>query len=466
MKSLIVLAAFVFASAAFAEEPQEPSAEIKSEITAVSESVSEASAALDTLRAETDLLWTMLAAFLVMFMQAGFSYVEAGFTRAKNAVNILMKNLADFSIGSVTFLLLGFSFMFGPQIIEGFGIGSPSVTAEILNEEGNPDAGGFGFLLFQMVFCATAATITSGAMAERTRFYAYLVYSVVISGMIYPVFGSLAWSNLFDADNAGLLAEMGFIDFAGSTVVHSIGAWLGLAGTIVLGPRIGKYRGDGKIFPIFGHNMSMATLGVFILWFGWFGFNPGSTTSVADGSFAIIALTTNMAAAAGALGAMILSWVLFRRPDISMVLNGVLAGLVAITAACYNVNAVDSMIIGFIAGLLVVGSVMFFDLIRIDDPVGAVSVHGVAGAWGTLSVGLFANPAYGDQTAGLFYGGGWSQLGVQALGVAIAFVWAFGAGMVLFLLLKYTIGLRVSEEEEIEGLDILEHGNEAYPEQV
>lgn len=430
----------------------------------IEKELTEAKAKEEKLRAETDLLWTLIAAFLVFLMQAGFAYVESGFIRSKNVVNILMKNLSDMSVGSLAYWLLGFSIMFGPHLLDGIGFGVPvDIEKALFSEDNKPIASNYGFFMFQLVFAATAATIVSGAMAERTRFYVYLVASVITTAFIYPVFGSFAWSNLFDSENVGFLAQRGFIDFAGSTVVHSIGGWIGLAGAIILGPRIGKYGEDGSIKPIFGHNMSMATLGVFLLWFGWFGFNPGSTTSVGDGSFAIIAVTTNIAAAAGGVGAMILSWILFKRPDITMVLNGILAGLVAITAPCYNVSISAAAIIGLIAGLIVVVSVIALDHLHIDDPVGAVSVHGVAGAWGTLSVGLFANPAFGDGAAGLFYSGSAKLLGVQALGVITAFAWAFGSGLIMFTILKKTIGLRVSKEEEIEGLDILEHGNEAYP---
>jgi len=455
----------LFAQPAPEEETQVSEVEVlRGELEAMRETLEAAQKDTETLRSETDLLWTCIAAFLVFLMQAGFAYVEAGFIRMKNVVNILAKNVIDFIAGTIFFTIIGFSIMFGPQLIDGVGVGAVLAPQELFWTDGEPDAKKFGFLIFQTVFCATAATIVSGAMAERTKFYGYLVYTVVISALIYPVFGSLAWGGLYEY-NTGLLEQIGpgFIDFAGSTVVHSVGGWLGLAGAIVLGPRIGKYQKGGRILPIFGHSMPLATLGVFLLWFGWFGFNPGSTTSVGGGSFAIIAVTTNMAAAMGGLGAMVTSWILFRRPDISMALNGVLAGLVAITAPCANVSIAGSAIIGLIAGVLVVFSVVFFDRIHVDDPVGAVSVHGVAGAWGTLAAGLFAHPEFGG-VAGLFYGGGWTQLGVQALGVAIAFVWAFGSGMLLFTLMRFTIGLRVSEEEELEGLDIIEHGNEAYPE--
>ncbi|MBE7439296.1 MAG: ammonium transporter [Spirochaetales bacterium] len=419
---------------------------------------------LSILRQETDLLWMCLSAFLVFLMQAGFALVEAGFTRTKNVVNILMKNISDFLFGTLAYFFLGFSLMYGPSLIAGLGPGMPAVATALIDVQGKPDSWNYGFFLFQAVFCGTAATIASGAMAERTRFPAYLIASVCISGFIYPVFGSLSWNSLFDSTNQGLLVRLGFIDFAGSTVVHAIGGWLALAGALVLGPRLGKYREDGKVSPIFGHNLSLATIGVFLLWFGWFGFNPGSTTSVGKGSFAIVAVMTALASATGGMAALFVSWLLFKRPDITMVLNGVLAGLVAITAPCYDVDTTGALIIGAVAGVLVVFSVIFFDLIRVDDPVGAISVHGVCGLWGTLAVGLFASPEFGSGTAGLFYGGGMALLGVQALGSAIAFVWALGAGLLLMLGLKYTVGLRVSREEEIEGLDIIEHGNEAYPE--
>ncbi len=396
-----------------------------------------------------DIVWTCVAAFLVFFMQAGFAMVETGFTRAKNAVNIIMKNLMDFCIGSLAFFFIGFALMFG--VTNGvFGTTGFAI--------GGSDWGGaawtFTFLIFQTVFAATSATIVSGAMAERTKFVGYLIYCVVICAFIYPVFGSWAWGSL--GEGGGWLESLGFIDFAGSTVVHSIGGWLALAGAVVLGPRIGKYTADGKPKAIPGHNIALAALGVFILWFGWFGFNPGSTTA-AIGDIGRIAVTTNLAGATGAITAMLTSWILSKKPDASMALNGALAGLVAITAGCFSVSGIGSVIIGGVAGVLVVLSVRFFDaVLKVDDPVGAVSVHGVCGAWGTLAVGLFAIDG------GLFYSGGWHQLGVQLLGVVTAFGWAFGLGMILFLAIKHTIGLRVSRDEELRGLDVGEHGMEAY----
>jgi Amt family ammonium transporter len=294
------------------------------------------------------------------------------------------------------------------------------------------------FLIFQTVFAATAATIVSGAMAERTKFVGYLAYSFFITLFIYPIFGSWAWGGLLDG--GGWLEGLGFLDFAGSTVVHSVGGWLALAGAIVRGTRIGKYAPDGKPKAILGHNIPLAALGVFILWFGWFGFNPGSTTT-GDGS----------------IGYMIVSWIVLSKPDASMALNGALAGLVSITAPCDGVSPVGAILIGAVGGALVVFSVLFIDrMLKVDDPVGAVSVHGVCGAWGTVAAGLF------NMESGLFYGGGCKQVGVQLLGVGAAFVWAFGLGLVLFTAIKKTIGLRVTAEEEAKGLDIGEHGMEAY----
>ena len=313
--------------------------------------------------------------------------------------------------------------------------------------EGDPWV--LAFWMFQVVFCATAATIVSGAMAERTKFIGYLIYSFIISALIYPIFGSWAWGSLFNGN--GWLEGLGFIDFAGSTVVHSVGGWAALAGALVLGPRLGKYTSDGKIRPILGHNIPLAALGVFILWLGWFGFNPGSTTT-ADKSIAMIFVNTNLAAAAGCTVAMIVSWMKFGKPEVSMSLNGALAGLVAITAGCANVSPDSALIIGAVAGVLVVFAVLFFDKIKIDDPVGAVSVHGVNGAWGTLAAGIFN---IGGTTAKI--------IGVQLLGIGACFAWTFITALIMFKIIDKIIGLRVSPEEEAEGLDPVEHGNNAYP---
>lgn len=410
---------------------------------------------IDAAKAEVqtnlNIVWTLVAAFLVFFMQAGFAMVETGFTRAKNSVNILMKNLFDFSIGTLAFFFVGFGLMFGQS--KGW-IGTTMFGLSGVD----PGSGDWNwtFLIFQTVFAATAATIVSGAMAERTKFTSYLVYSFFITLFIYPIAGSWAWNSLAAQGGSGWLEKLGFHDFAGSTVVHSVGGWLALAGAIILGPRLGKYGPDKKPRAIPGHNIPLASLGVFILWFGWFGFNPGSTTSGA-GLAGYIAVTTNLAAAAGAVTALITSWIVVKKPDVSMALNGVLAGLVAITAPCDGVSPIGAVIIGGFGGVLVVLSVLFLDyVLKIDDPVGAVSVHCVCGIWGTISWGLFST------SSGLFYGHGFKQLGVQLLGAGAVAAWAFGLGLTLFFVLSKTVGLRVTAEEELKGLDIGEHGNEAY----
>jgi Amt family ammonium transporter len=401
--------------------------------------------AIDLVQTHANYLWTLVAAALVFFMQAGFAMVEAGFTRAKNAVNIIMKNLMDFSIGSIAFWAIGFGLMFGASQTGWFG--TSGFFLSDFSVEGDPWV--LAFWMFQVVFCATAATIVSGAMAERTKFVGYLAYSAILSAIIYPVFGSWAWGSLFNG--SGWLEGLGFIDFAGSTVVHSVGGWAALAGAIVLGPRLGKYGKDGKPRAIMGHNIPLAALGVFILWLGWFGFNPGSTTT-ADTSIAMIFVNTNLAAAAGAILALFTSWIKFGKPEVGMSLNGALAGLVGITAGCANVTPTSAIIIGAIAGLLVVLSVMFFEKLKIDDPVGAISVHGVCGAWGTLGAGLFN---IGGTTAKIIM--------VQLVGIGACFVWTFAAAFIMFKVISMTIGLRVSPEEEIEGLDHAEHGGIAYP---
>jgi Amt family ammonium transporter len=401
--------------------------------------------AIDLVQTHANYMWTLVAAALVFFMQAGFAMVETGFTRAKNAINIMMKNLMDFALGSLAYWAVGFGIMFGVTQTGWFG------TSGFFLSDFTPDGDPWvlAFWMFQVVFAATSATIVSGAMAERTKFSGYLIYSVVISALIYPIFGSWAWGSLFHGK--GWLEGFGFIDFAGSTVVHSIGGWSALAGAIVLGPRLGKYGKDGKAKPILGHNIPIAALGVFILWLGWFGFNPGSTTA-ANKSIAMIFVNTNLAAAAGCTIAMFTSWIKFGKPEIGMSLNGALAGLVGITAGCANVTPGSSIIIGCVAGVLVVFSVLFFEKIRVDDPVGAVSVHGICGAWGTLAAGLFN--MNGVTLAGV---------GVQALGIAACFFWTFPTAFILFKTIEKTIGLRVSPEEEMEGLDHAEHGGVAYP---
>ncbi|HKJ69282.1 MAG TPA: ammonium transporter [bacterium] len=405
-----------------------------------------------------DTVWTLVAAVLVMFMQAGFAMLESGFTRAKNASNIMMKNLMDFSIGSIAFLVFGFGIMFGAGNAlfgtSGFFLQDTGSTFASLDWTPIPLECKY---FFQLVFAATAATIVSGAMAERTKFIAYLFYSVAITGLIYPVVGHWIWGG-------GWLSELGMWDFAGSTVVHSVGGWVALTGAIMLGPRLGKYNSDGSSNAIAGHNIPLATLGVFILWFGWFGFNPGSTMG-ASTDIAHIAVTTNLSAAAGAIAAMLTAWQMFKKPDTSMALNGAVAGLVAITAPCAFVSAGSAIWIGIIAGVLVVLGVVFFDqVLHVDDPIGAVSAHAVSGVWGTLAVGIFAQDAFmpGTTGDGLLFGGGWHLLGAQALGVITVAAWCLGSGFVLFYVIKNLVGLRVDKDEELRGLDIDEHGMESY----
>ncbi|NLJ20031.1 MAG: ammonium transporter [Bacteroidales bacterium] len=393
--------------------------------------------------------WVLMTGALVFFMQAGFALVEAGFTRSKNTTNILFKNLMDFCIGTIVFWAIGYGIMFGAG--NGF-----FGKFELFSKTDHGAALGIpnmAFFFFQLVFAATAATIVSGAMAERTKFTSYLIYSAIISTFIYPISGHWIWGG-------GWLAQMGMHDFAGSTVVHSVGGWLALTGAFVLGPRIGKYK-NGKINAIPGHSITLGTLGVFILWIGWFGFNPGSTLSLSNPELvANIFVTTNGAAAAGAIATLIVTWLRYGKPGLGMTLNGVLAGLVAITAGCDTVTPGGAIIIGAGAGIIVVFAVELFDRIfKIDDPVGAVSVHAINGAFGTIMVGLFAK---GDGISGLFYGGGTSLLVTQIIGVAAVAAWTIACGLVLFYALKHTVGLRVSKKEEENGLDYYEHGEKAY----
>lgn len=393
-------------------------------------------------------IWVLLGAALVFFMQAGFAMVEAGFTRAKNSGNIIMKNLMDFSLGTPIYWLLGFGLMFGGSsaLIGGF---DPMVRGDYSSilPSGVPKE---AFLIFQTVFCATAATIVSGAMAERTKFSAYCIYSVIISAIIYPISGHWIWGG-------GWLAQLGFHDFAGSTAVHMVGGVCAFIGAKILGPRIGKYDKDGKPKAILGHSLTLGALGVFILWFCWFGFNGCSTVS-AEGDETLISMgnifvTTNMAAATASIATMIITWIRYKKPDVSMTLNGALAGLVAITAGCDLVSPLGAAIIGIIAAFVVVFGIEFVDkVLKVDDPVGAVGVHGMCGAVGTILTGLFA------LKDGLLYGGGVRFLGVQILGVVSVIAWVAVTITIVFMIIKNTIGLRVSESEEIIGLDIEEHG--------
>jgi Amt family ammonium transporter len=407
-----------------------------------------------------DTLWVLIAGFLVFFMNAGFALVESGLCRAKNAVNILAKNFIVFAASSLAFWAIGFAIMFGNGT-DFFGTtgwflmgpdNSPAMgdayqgSFSALNWTGVPFTAKF---FFQLVFAGTAATIVSGAVAERIKFGSFVLFSFALVGFIYAVGGHWAWGG-------GWLSKMGFADFAGSTVVHSIGGWAALAGVIVLGPRLGKYGANGKVHPIPGHNMTSATLGALILWLGWFGFNPGSTMAVDPAAISLIALNTNMAAAAGCLSATAAAWVLLGKPDLSMIINGTLAGLVAITAGCNAVGIGSSIVIGLIAGVLVVYAVLFFDKVKLDDPVGALSVHLVNGVFGTLCVGLFATDG------GLFFGGGFAKTATQLTGIASVGALTFVLSMAIWMVLKVTIGIRVSKNEEMEGLDTGEHGMEAY----
>jgi Amt family ammonium transporter len=413
-----------------------------------------------TSESQIDVIWLLLAAFLVFIMQAGFAMVESGFSRAKNAANLLMKNLMDFSAGSLLYFVIGFGLMYGASAGGFLGTSNFFLSEISFGPESAYDWAGF---LFQLVFAATAATIVSGAVAERLKFSAYLVYSIILVGLIYPISGHWLWGG-------GWLAELGFIDFAGSTIVHSVGGWAALAGAMVLGPRIGKFNKDGSSNVIPGHSLTLAALGVFILWFGWFGFNPGSTLSGMNPGIGYIAVTTNMAAAAGAVSAMVVNWIKTGHPSTEMALNGALAGLVAITAGCASVSPVGALMIGLIAGpMLVFGLAFIESVLKIDDPVGAIAVHGINGVWGTLAVGLFAVPAAGTltdmgATAGLFYGGGFTQLGIQATGSLAVSVWAFVTIFIVFKVTDMVMGIRVSPQEELEGLDITEHGTITYPE--
>lgn len=391
-----------------------------------------------------DTMWVLIAAALVFFMQAGFAMVETGFTRAKNSANIIMKNLMDLCIGSVAFWIIGFGIMFGTSL--GGWIGIPDFFVKGNYDSSYPTA---AFFIFQTVFCATAATIVSGAMAERTKFTAYCLYSLAISAVIYPVSGHWIWGG-------GWLSELGFHDFAGSTAVHMAGGVAALIGAWLLGPRIGKYNSDGEAQAIPGHNLTVGALGVFILWFGWFGFNGGSTVS-ATGDETLVAMSsifvnTNLAAASAACGTMIITWIRYKKPDVSMTLNGALAGLVAITAGCDAVSTAGAFAIGLLASFVVVFGIEWIDKkLRVDDPVGAIGVHGLCGAAGTVLTGVFA------LDGGLLYGGGVYLIGVQLLGVASVAAWVGITMTVVFQAIKHTTGLRVSEEEELMGLDVHEH---------
>ena len=409
-----------------------------------------------------DTLWVFLAAILVFFMNLGFASVEAGFARSKNTVNILSKNFIVFAVSSLGFLLLGWGLMFGGD--------NPFIGTEHLFILGGADTSFYedtltssvpfwGKFFFQLVFCGTAATIVSGAVAERVKYVSFIIFSFVLTLVIYPIVGHWVWGG-------GWLADLGFKDFAGDAVVHSLGGWSALAGAMLLGPRIGKYDKAGKPRAIPGHSMSLAVIGLFVLWLGWFGFNPGSTMSFQNPSDVFhILMTTNTSAIAAVLTSTVTSWIVMKKPDLGMTINGCLAGLVAVTGGCAYVSIESSLLIGALAGILVVFAVRFFDRIKVDDPVGATSVHLGCGIFGTLCVGLFAQEGVTSLSTvnGLFFGGGFRLLGVQLLGTLAIGVFAFVSSGLVWLVLKKTVGIRVTREEEIQGLDIGEHGNVAYP---
>jgi Amt family ammonium transporter len=419
------------------------------------------------LKVMVDTLWVLIAGFLVFWMNAGFGCVEAGLCRAKNATNILGKNFVVFALSALVFYAVGFALMFGDGTPYFGSAGWFLKGADNSPEVGDAYQGVFSALnwtsvpllakfFFQLVFAGTAATIVSGCVAERIHYKSFMIFTLIIAGVSYPITGHWIWGG-------GWLAKAGMWDFAGSTVVHSVGGWAGLAGIMVLGPRMGKYRADGSVHPIAGHSMALVFLGALILWLGWFGFNPGSTMAANPAAISHVAMTTNMACVAAVLTSTVMAWLMLGKPDFSMTVNGALAGLVAITAPCAFVSVESSLLIGAIGGILVVPAVILFDKLKIDDPVGALSVHLVNGIWGTLAVGLFATKAApGGGPDGLFAGGGMESLIAQATGVVAVGVFTFGLSYVAWSLIKMTVGMRVTPEEEIRGLDLSEMGMEAY----
>ena len=416
-----------------------------------------------TADAAIDYVWILVCAFLVMFMQPGFAMLESGFCRAKNTTNIITKNLMDLAIGSLVFFVVGYALMMGNDWHGLWGTDGWLMLGDYY------DVDAYLNMFWMLVFCATAATIVAGAVAERMKFKAYILYSVIVSAIIYPLYGHWIWGG-------GWLAQLPFglgaLDFAGSGAVHALGGFIGLAGAMVLGPRFGRFDKDGKPQAIPGHSIALAALGVFILWFGWFGFNSGSTYDAHHLRIAVIAVNTNLAAAAAACAALLIARWRTGKWDTGMALNGAIAGLVAITCPCAWVEGWAAIVIGLIAGALMYASVKFLEARRIDDPVGAVSVHGTCGLWGLLSLGFFADGTYGNYSieapyvTGLFYGGGWEPLIAQIISIVVVFVWSFGLGYIMFKLMDLAFGIRVSPEEEIQGLDVHEHGTPAYPDFV
>jgi Amt family ammonium transporter len=484
MASLVVALGIFTASASRAQESPAgepakveasaaPAAEVKKEDPAPAQFTQGLLEQIGGAKVAMDTLWTLIAGMLVFFMNLGFACVESGLCRSKNTVTIMAKNFVVFAASSIAFLVLGWGLMFGDgnAFVGTQGLwfvggvdNSPAMgdaykgVYSSINWAGVPLWTKF---FFQLVFAGTAATIVSGAVAERIKFGAFYIFTFLLVGLVYPVTGHWIWGG-------GWAAKLGMFDFAGSTVVHSVGGWAALAGIIVLGPRIGKYGKDGKVLPLPGHSLALATIGVFVLWFGWFGFNPGSTMAADAGAIGRIAVATNTAAAAAAISASITAWMLLGKPDLSMILNGALAGLVAITAPCAFVSIPSSLIIGLIAGVLVVLSVLFFDRVKLDDPVGATSVHLVCGIFGTICVGLFAQDHFTPNTTGngLLFGGGAGLLMAQLAGIVGVGAFVFGVSLIFWKIIAATIGVRVPADEEIEGLDIGEHGNVAYPDFV
>ena len=476
--ALMILAALAAGGTAWAQDKpsdqgQAPAAQPAASAAAAApaDPMKELTGRVGDLKVAADTMWVLVTAFLVFFMNLGFACVESGFCRAKNTVTIMAKNFIVFAVSSVAFLVLGFGIMFGDGTAL-FGTHGLWFVGGADNSPATGDAyqGVYGALnwtgvplwakfFFQLVFAGTAATIVSGAVAERVRFGAFYLFSFAMVGIVYPVVGHWIWGG-------GWLAKLGMWDFAGSTVVHSVGGWAALVGAMMLGPRVGKYSKEGRVQPIPGHSIALGTIGVFVLWFGWFGFNPGSAMAADAGAIARIAVTTNTAAAGGAIAASIIAWILLGKPDLTMILNGGLAGLVAITAPCAFVSVGSSLIIGVAAGALVVLSVLFFDKVKVDDPVGAISVHLVCGAFGTLALGLFAQDQFSPNTTGngLFYGGGLGLFFSQLVGVIAVGIFVTIAAAIFWGILKAAMGIRVSTEEEVEGLDVGEHGISAYPE--
>jgi ammonium transporter, Amt family len=458
------------AAAPAAEAPapaaQEPAAAAAPDLAT---QVAELNAKLTSNKVALDTVWTLIAGFLVFWMNAGFALVESGFCRMKNAVNILSKNFIVFALSSLAFFFVGWGVMFGNgnsfMGLEGlFMVGgadnSPATGSDYMGVYGSINWTGiplYAKFFFQLVFAGTAATIVSGCVAERVKYLSFILFSVLLVGIAYPITGHWIWGG-------GWLAQAGFWDFAGSTVVHTVGGVAGLAGILLLGPRIGKYKADGSVNPIPGHNMTSATLGCLILWLGWFGFNPGSTMMADPTAIAHILTTTNLAAAMGLLTATATAWIVLGKPDLGMTINGCLAGLVAITAPCAYVSINSSLVIGGVAGVIVVGAVLFFDKLKIDDPVGALAVHLANGVFGTICVGIFAQDKItGVATGnGLINGGGFTLLGAQLMGSGAVILFTLVVSLVFWSVIKATLGLRVSQDEEVEGLDIGEHGMEAY----